>query len=204
VIEMILKVLMLNRFGEIDESITFDFVPLFAMTEKERSAIRKSDSESATAYVTMGSVSPAEVRSRLASDPDSEFNNLDVNDLPKPPTVEASKDAAKSALRVMREAHRTLRDGGFHGNQHIGGIGGDDTPSEVARKLTVAAVRASAVARRLGTQRAHQTALHAHTRAANAHKLALSSAPVGAMRTVHQTYLDAHRHAVQEHRQVLV
>ena len=79
-LEMLINVIMLSKFGEVIPEITFDFVSLMTMTEKERGIIRKSDAESAQVYVTIGAVTNEEVRNKIAADPESGWNNLDVDD----------------------------------------------------------------------------------------------------------------------------
>jgi phage-related protein (TIGR01555 family) len=80
-LEPLIKVIMLTKFGRIYDDITFDFVSLMSMTEKERALIHKSDAEEAQVYVTLGVVSAEEVRSKIASDPDSGWTNLDVENV---------------------------------------------------------------------------------------------------------------------------
>ena len=75
----LIKVVQLSKFGEIYEDITFDFVSLMSMTEKERALIHKSDAEEAQIYITTGVVSNEEVRAKIAADPDSGWTNLDVD-----------------------------------------------------------------------------------------------------------------------------
>lgn len=80
----VLDLIQLNEFGEIDEAIGFEFVPLSSPTVKELSEIRKANSETDSAYVDRGVVSPDEVRERIAADPMSGFNNLSGK-APQPP-----------------------------------------------------------------------------------------------------------------------
>lgn len=82
----ILDILQLHLFGEIDESIGFEFRPLSSPTAKELSEMRKSDGETDKNYVDMGAVSPDEVREKVAADPNSGYNNLSGN-APGPPEV---------------------------------------------------------------------------------------------------------------------
>ena len=81
---IVLQVLQLNLFGDIDSAIGFKWVELTAPTVKELAEIRKSDAETATAYVNMGAVSNEEVRDKIASDPDSGYDNLS-GEAPAPP-----------------------------------------------------------------------------------------------------------------------
>ena len=79
VIEAILKILMCNRYGRIYDDISFDFVDLVSMTEKERSQIRTANGATDVAYITAGVVSNTEVRQKVAGDPDSGYDMLDVD-----------------------------------------------------------------------------------------------------------------------------
>ena len=78
-LEVILKVVQLSLFGEIDPDIGFTFVPLYQMTPKEESDIRLQDSQADCAYIAAGVVDPSEVRERLAKDPNSGFMGLDTS-----------------------------------------------------------------------------------------------------------------------------
>lgn len=75
----------LSKFGAIDPDIGFEFVPLYQMTPKEQSEIRKSDADAAAIYITNGVIDPVEERERLARDPDSGYQNLDTSIIPVPP-----------------------------------------------------------------------------------------------------------------------
>lgn len=77
--------IQLSLFGEVDPSIVFQFEPLYALTEKERAEAKKFEAETDQIYVDTGVVAPEEVRTRLASDPDSLYQNLspaDADDVP--------------------------------------------------------------------------------------------------------------------------
>jgi len=108
-LEHLMKVVMLSEFGFIDEDITFDFEPLVEMTEKERALIRKSDAEAGTTYIAGGVIDPMEERTRLATDPNSGYDNLNVNKIIKPPTpalvqkLDAKTNASSSAENGARE-----------------------------------------------------------------------------------------------------
>ena len=90
-IEIILKVVQLSLFGEIDPDIGFDFVSLYQMTEKELAEIRESNSRAATAYVGIAALAPEEVRDQLAKDPESGYMGLDTSIQIKPPANPADE-----------------------------------------------------------------------------------------------------------------
>lgn len=93
-LEVILKVVQLSLFGEIDPDIGFTFVPLYQMTPKEEAEIRLSDSQADCAYIAAGVVDPSEVRERLAKDPNSGFMGLDTSVELVPPNPEPAPGEA--------------------------------------------------------------------------------------------------------------
>lgn len=84
-LDKLLKLVQLHLFGKVNDNITFDFAPLQQMSETELSTIRKSDTDRDVAYIQAGVVSAEEVRGRLASEPDSGYNGIDVEDVPEMP-----------------------------------------------------------------------------------------------------------------------
>src|SRR5574340_520398 len=61
-LETVIKLIMLDQLGYIDEDVTFDFVSLFEMTGKELAMVRKSDGDLAVELIQTGVLSPLEVR----------------------------------------------------------------------------------------------------------------------------------------------
>ena len=86
-IKTILQAIQLHLFGEIDDSIVHDYVPLKELDGEALARVQKSKGESDVAYVTMGAIGPDEVRDRLAHDPDSGYTNL-AGEAPGPPAME--------------------------------------------------------------------------------------------------------------------
>ena len=84
-LDKLLKLVQLHLFGKVNDNITFDFAPLQQMNETELSTIRKSDTDRDVAYIQAGVVSAEEVRGRLAGEPDSGYNGIDVEDVPEMP-----------------------------------------------------------------------------------------------------------------------
>lgn len=83
-----IKVIQLSEFGKIDDDITHSFVPLHELSETEKATNRKSNADTDAIYLDRGIVAQEEVRGRLAADPDSGYESLDVDDLPVPPETE--------------------------------------------------------------------------------------------------------------------
>lgn len=78
----ILDIMQISLWGTRDPDITFDFVPLWESTEKEKSEIRKLDAETAQIRIDSGVISQEEERTRLASDPESGYHGIDPDDVP--------------------------------------------------------------------------------------------------------------------------
>jgi phage-related protein (TIGR01555 family) len=220
-LETIIQIIQLNSFGVVDHEITFDFVSLFALKEAEAATIRKSDADIDNAYIATGVLSPEEVRTRIAASPRSGYNNINADEVPAPPNPQedpngtetsgesdedaagggdgdAGRDLSDPVLDIMSAADSYAADGGFRGNQHIGGICDSDHPSDVAAKLSRAATQASQLARQLRTKRAMSAASDAHSRALEAHERALFSATTSTA-PMHQAYIDAHRASMSIH-----
>lgn len=75
-----MDVIQLSEFGDIDDGIYFEFEPLYEMSAKEKAEIRKIDADTDAVYIANGALSGAEVREKLADDPDSPYHSLDLSD----------------------------------------------------------------------------------------------------------------------------
>ena len=91
-IETILNVIQISKYGEIDPDITFSFSPLFQLTGKELAEIRLANSTSAGNYLDRNVISPEEERERLARDPNSGYNGIDITEVPEEAESDASPD----------------------------------------------------------------------------------------------------------------
>jgi len=81
----VLNFVMINLWGKVDPRITFEFVPLFSLTELEEAEVDKFKAETDDILVNgCNAISPEEVRGRLAADAASPYAGLDVGDLPEP------------------------------------------------------------------------------------------------------------------------
>jgi hypothetical protein len=219
-LEYLLKIMQLNAFGMVDEDITFDFVPLFEMSEQNLASIRKSDGDRDVALIGASVVSPEEVRAKLAADPNSGFDNLNAAQVqgtltptapegaePGVPPAEGAEPSTQEELPVkdvaryaMDYAIQLTEDRSYYGNQTTeGGIGSKhENPQHIAMRWSGVARRATNVARRTGTRAAHGRAATAHQRALDAHQSALGSCSQDAAH-IHDAYIAAHSAAIKEH-----
>lgn len=91
-LQKIIEVIQLSEFGEIDDAIKFEFLPLKELDGEALARVRKADADAGMAYVERGVISAEEERQRLASDPQSGYTNLDPDDLPEAPGGETQGD----------------------------------------------------------------------------------------------------------------
>jgi hypothetical protein len=84
-LRVVLEIIQLSEFGEIDPEITHTWEPLWQLDEAGAAQVRKTDADTDMEYVNGGVLSPAEVRQRIADAEDSLYPGLDVDDLPEPP-----------------------------------------------------------------------------------------------------------------------
>jgi len=88
-LDVMFKVIQRHLWGEVDEDIIYDFVPLKEVTGEALSRVKKTQAEMDQIYIDAGVVAREEVRERIANDPDSGYNNLDANaELPELPEEE--------------------------------------------------------------------------------------------------------------------
>lgn len=71
-----LEVLQLNLFGDIDDNIGFEFLPLWENSPTEAATIRKTDAETDAILVGAQAIDAEEVRERLMSDDSSPYHSL--------------------------------------------------------------------------------------------------------------------------------
>jgi uncharacterized protein len=78
----IIDFVQLSEFGEIDQEITFQFIPLYSLDEQKEAEKRKTEADTASVYIDSGVLAPEEVREKLASDPESPYSTIDVENVP--------------------------------------------------------------------------------------------------------------------------
>lgn len=77
-LEIIIQLIQLIMYGNIDKDISFTFNPLSQMTPKELAEIRKSNADVAAALIDRSVLDPSEERERIARDPESGYQGLDL------------------------------------------------------------------------------------------------------------------------------
>lgn len=96
-IHTILDLIQLSEFGEIDDTVHFEFHDLWEVSEADAALIRKSDSETDCNYVNTGIVSADETRDLLGKDERGRYYGIDLTGpAPEPPEESAPEIGAHS------------------------------------------------------------------------------------------------------------
>ena len=72
----VLKVLQINKYGEYDDSIVFNFLPLSENDERAIAETNKMQADTDAVLITAGVISEDEARERLIADANSGYNTL--------------------------------------------------------------------------------------------------------------------------------
>lgn len=82
----IVRIVMVELWGEVDDDIVMGFVDLWQLDEAGKAAIQKTKADQRAVDIEAGVVSPEEGRRAAARDPDSQYAGLDLSlPLPEPP-----------------------------------------------------------------------------------------------------------------------
>jgi hypothetical protein len=82
-IERVLHLVQMDLYGEVDDDLVWEWLPLYEPTGKEIGEIRKADADRDSVYIAANVVSPDEIRDKLRDDPESGYNGLE-GDAPPP------------------------------------------------------------------------------------------------------------------------
>ncbi|MDE2106656.1 MAG: DUF1073 domain-containing protein [Patescibacteria group bacterium] len=109
-----LKILQLNRFGEIDPEIEHEFVPLWQLDEAGQAAVQKTKADAAAVYIESGVIAPEEERRRVAADPESPWHGLE-GPPPEPPEEPEKPDLSDPTERIDNKAEEGSESGANSG-----------------------------------------------------------------------------------------
>jgi len=104
-LQKVLAFAQLSLWGEVDPEIGFVFEPLWALDEKGKAEVRKTEAETDQALFDVGAVTAEEIRKRVASAADTPYHGLKEQDLPQPPDEkELRKELARSRPELAQAA----------------------------------------------------------------------------------------------------
>lgn len=81
----VIKIIQLDKFGEIDPDIDFEFVPLYQLDELQLATVRKTDAETGAMLIAAGAVGREEERQRVADEKDSKYSVINTEEVPPLP-----------------------------------------------------------------------------------------------------------------------
>jgi hypothetical protein len=79
----VINFVQLSLFGEVDPEITFEFEPLWEMSEKEKTDLQKAEAERDQIFVDGGAISPEEWRGAIIDNPQLPYADLNPEDVPE-------------------------------------------------------------------------------------------------------------------------
>ena len=105
----VIDLVQLSLFDEVDEDITFDFVPLWQLDEVAKAAHQKTVADIHDIYLAAGVVSAEEVRRAIAADKESPYAGLDLDaaalpEAPERETLDPDIPADPVTNRIDKEA----------------------------------------------------------------------------------------------------
>jgi phage-related protein (TIGR01555 family) len=103
----LMGLVMLSLWGETDDAIDFEFEPLWALDEKGEAEVRKIEAETGQILIDDGTISPEEERKRVASDPGSGYETIDVLDVPDLEEEEIEGLEPKASAERLAQAGET-------------------------------------------------------------------------------------------------
>jgi hypothetical protein len=81
-LETVLNFVQLSLFGELDPGIVIEFLPIVEQSEMEKAQLRQTEAQTDQVLVEIGVISQQEVRKRVATDPDTPYAGLDIDEMP--------------------------------------------------------------------------------------------------------------------------
>lgn len=103
VLQRIFEAVQIHLWGDLDESLSFDFVPLWQMDEKQLAEIEKIKADLSALLVTAGVVSSEEAREREATDDRSIFKGVDLTGPPPEPPHDEQMPGMESLMKSDEE-----------------------------------------------------------------------------------------------------
>jgi len=106
----VLNFIQLSLFGDVDNDITFEFLPIYELTEAEKAQLRATEATTGKTLIEVGALSPQEERTRVAHDPETPYAGLDIEDMP-----DLSEEEAEGLMPGGHDPHAHEGDGDHTG-----------------------------------------------------------------------------------------
>ena len=83
IIEIILELVQMDLFGEINDQIVFEFNSLEQMNDEQLATIDKTKADRDFVYVQAGVLAPEDVRERIANEEEGDYSGIDADAVPE-------------------------------------------------------------------------------------------------------------------------
>ncbi len=74
--DVVLKILMLNRFGKVIPEITYEWPALYQLSDDQKAAARKTQMDTDVGYINAGVFAPDEIRTARVSEDNGAYNSI--------------------------------------------------------------------------------------------------------------------------------
>ena len=127
----VLDFVQLSLFGDIDQDIDYEFLPIVEQTEEQKAALRKTNADTDAVLIETGVISQHEARARVANDADSPYADLDIDEMPD---LEGEEEEGLMPSGEAEHAGKPKVGGGLGGTGKGEG-GHEEAPAKDAEKL---------------------------------------------------------------------
>lgn len=79
-LKRVIDLIQLSLYGDIDQDIDFKFEPLYQMSDLDQATIHKTEAETDAVLICANVITTDEARERVANDPDSPYQSLELNE----------------------------------------------------------------------------------------------------------------------------
>jgi hypothetical protein len=114
----------LSLWGQVDEDLTYDFLPLWSLDEQQQAEVRMVGANTDRIHIDSGIFSPEEVRNKISVDVDSGYNDIDAEDVPD------LKQEEMEGLFPQAGSKSSGGGGGGGGSEDDLGLDDEDQPEE--------------------------------------------------------------------------
>jgi phage-related protein (TIGR01555 family) len=81
-LDRVFRFAQINIWGKVDPDLSYEYEPLWSLDEKAAAEVRKINAETGQVHIDSGVLAPEEERERVANDPDTLYQGLDLNEVP--------------------------------------------------------------------------------------------------------------------------
>lgn len=106
----VLHFVQLSLFGEVDPEIDFEFLSITEMTDKEKADLRQIEAMTGQVLIEDGAISQLEERQRIADDPNTPYDGLEVDVMPNIVDEETALTTGAGMLDAGQTTHQAAFD----------------------------------------------------------------------------------------------